>query len=437
MQTTNESNYFRGPKFLRALSHRNYRLWFFGQGTSLIGSWMETMALQVLVYDLTGSAAALGMVNLLGLIPLIPLSLWGGSIADRFSKRTVLIFTQTLLMAEAFIISTLTWTGVIQVWHVYLLSLLLGAVNAVDTPVRQAFTVEMVEGKDDLTNAIGLNSALFNLGRALGPALAGIIVAATGEAMAFLINGLTFIAVIICLFEMKNLPVPKAKNNSANSTLQHMKEGLAYARSRTIMMVMISLVAVSAFLSMPFNTLMPVFATTVLGKSASPVVDYFCNAQSGLISCQSPEALPMGMLLTLMGLGAMVGAIFIAAMSEHAHRGRYLTIGNLLFPAALLLFSISRSFSFSLAIMFITGFSFVCQNVLVNTMLQLLSPDEMRGRVMSLYTMTFQGMSRLGSMQAGLMADWISAPISVGIGALVSLIYGLFVAIRFPEVRKS
>lgn len=437
MQTTNETSYFRGPKFLRALSHRNYRLWFFGQGTSLIGSWMETMALQVLVYDLTGSAAALGMVNLLGLIPLIPLSLWGGSIADRFSKRTVLIFTQTFLMAEAFIISALTWTGVIQVWHIYLLSLLLGAVNAVDTPVRQAFTVEMVEGKDDLTNAIGLNSAVFNLGRALGPALAGIIVAATGEAMAFLINGLTFIAVIICLFEMRDLPAPKPENNSANSTLQHMKEGLAYARSRTIMLVMISLVAVSAFLSMPFNTLMPVFATTVLGKSASPIVDYFCNAQSGLISCQSPEALPMGMLLTLMGLGAMAGAVYIAAMSEHAHRGRYLTIGNLLFPAALLLFSASRSFYFSLAIMFVIGFSFVCQNVLVNTMLQLLSPDEMRGRVMSLYTMTFQGMSRLGSMQAGLMADWISAPISVGIGALVSLIYGLFVAIRFPEVRKS
>lgn len=437
MQSTLQKNNFHGPQFLRALSHRNYRLWFVGQGTSLVGSWMESMALQVLVYDLTGSAAALGMVNLLGLIPLIPLSLWGGSIADRFPKRNVLIFTQVLLMLEAFIISFLTWSGVIRVWHIYLLSLLLGAVNAVDTPVRQAFTVEMVEGKDDLTNAIGLNSALFNLGRALGPALAGVIVAATGEAMAFLINGLTFIAVIVCLFAMKNLPAPNPEARTTNNTLAHMKEGLSYVRSRTIMMVMISLVAVSAFLSMPFNTLMPVFATDVLGKSAAPIVDYFCNAQTGLISCQSPEALPMGILLTCMGIGAMAGAFFIAAMSEHTYRGRYLTIGNLVFPAALLIFAISRSFTISLAVMFITGFSFVCQNVLVNTLLQLYSPDEMRGRVMSLYSMMFQGMSRLGSLQAGLMADWISAPISVGIGAAASLAYGIFIAIRFPKLRKS
>ncbi len=437
MQSMIQQNNFRGPKFLRALNHRNYRLWFVGQGTSLIGSWMETMAIQVLVYDLTGSAAALGMVNLLGLIPLIPLSLWGGSIADRFSKRTVLLFTQSMLMLEAFIISALTWTGVVQVWHIYALSLLLGAVNAVDTPVRQAFTVEMVEGKDDLTNAIGLNSALFNLGRALGPALAGIIVAATGEAMAFLVNGITFIAVIFCLIEMKNLPVPNPESKSKNNTVEHMKEGLAYVRGHQIMTILISLVAVSAFLSMPFNTLMPVFATNVLGKSASPIVNYFCNAQTGLFTCQSPEALPMGMLLAVMGIGAMVGAVYIAAMSEHANRGRYLTMGNLLFPVALLLFSISRSFTFSLVVMFVTGFSFVCQNVLANTMLQLFSPDEMRGRVMSLYSMMFQGMSRLGSLQAGLMADWISAPVSVGIGAAVSVVYALFVAVRYPIVRKS
>ncbi|GAP14727.1 arabinose efflux permease [Longilinea arvoryzae] len=437
MQSMIQQNNFRGPQFLRALSHRNYRLWFVGQGTSLIGSWMETMAIQVLVYDLTGSAAALGMVNLLGLIPLIPLSLWGGSIADRFPKRTVLIFTQSLLMLEAFIISALTWTGVIQVWHVYALSLLLGAVNAVDTPVRQAFTVEMVEGKDDLTNAIGLNSALFNLGRALGPALAGIIVAATGEAMAFLVNGITFIAVIFCLIEMKSLPIPNPEDKTKNNTVEHMKEGLTYVRGHQIMMILISLVAVSAFLSMPFNTLMPVFATNVLGKSASPIVGYFCNAQTGLFTCQSPEALPMGMLLAVMGIGAMVGAVYIAAMSDHAYRGRYLTMGNLLFPIALLLFSVSKSFTFSLVVMFVTGFSFVCQNVLANTMLQLFSPDAMRGRVMSLYSMMFQGMSRLGSLQAGLMADWISAPVSVGIGAAVSLVYALFVAIRYPIVRKS
>lgn len=437
MLSTTQENLYRGPKFLRALSHRNYKLWFMGQGISLIGSWMQVMAQQVLVYDLTGSATALGMVNLLGLIPLIPLSIWGGSIADRFSKRKILIFTQIIMMMEALILALLTWTGVVEVWHVYVLSFLLGAVNGVDVPTRQAFTVEMVEGKDDLTNAIGLNSAMFNLGRALGPALAGIIVAATGEAMAFLVNGITFVAVIACLFAMKNLPVPQAANHSASSSIEHMKEGFAYARRHTIVMVLISLVAVSAFLSMPFNTLMPVFASTVLDESAAPIVAAFCNAETGRMDCESPEALPLGALYAFMGIGAMTGAIFVASLSERARRGRYLTVGNLLFPAALLFFAFSKSFIFSLIVLFVVGFSFVCQNALTNTLLQLLSPDEIRGRIMGLYSMMFQSMSRLGSMQAGLVADWFNAPISIGIGALVSLIFGAFIAVRYPAIRKS
>lgn len=432
-----QMNQYRGPKFLRALSHRNYKLWFVGQGISLIGSWMQTMAQQVLVYDLTGSAAALGMVNLIGLIPLVPLALWGGSIADRFPKRTVLIFTQVILMLEALILAILSWTGVVQVWHVYLLSFILGAVNAVDVPVRQAFTVEMVEGKDDLTNAIGLNSAMFNLGRALGPALAGILVAATGTAMAFFLNSITFIAVIICLFMMTNLPMPKMIRQGRDQTLKHMKEGLDYVRGDKMMVVLVSLVGVSAFLSMPFNTLMPVFATDVLGINAKPIVDYFCNPATGLFTCRSPEALPLGALLTLMGIGALSGAFFIAAMPDNAKRGRYLTAGNLIFPVCLLIFAFSRSFVVSLFVMFITGFSFVCQNALANTLIQLFSPDEMRGRIMGLYTMIFQGMMRLGSMQAGLVADWIGAPLSVGIGAAVSLLYGLFVAVRYPKIRQS
>jgi MFS family permease len=437
MQSTTQSTFYRGPKFLRSLSHRNYKLWFVGQGISLIGSWMQVMAQQVLVYDLTGSATALGMVNLLGLIPLIPLSIWGGSIADRFSKRQVLVFTQILMMAEALILALLTWTGVVQVWHVYVLSFLLGAINGVDVPVRQAFTVEMVEGKDDLTNAIGLNSAMFNLGRALGPALAGVVVAATGEAMAFFVNGITFIAVIVCLLAMRNLPVPQQRKYVTQNTIAHMKAGFAYARSHTIIMVLISLVAVSAFLSMPFNTLMPVFASNVLNTSASPVVDFFCRTDTGLMTCASPDALPLGALYAFMGVGAMVGAIFVASMSERARRGRYLTMGNLLFPGALLFFAFSKSFIASLLVLFVVGFSFVCQNALTNIMLQLLSPDEIRGRIMGLYSMMFQSMSRLGSMEAGLMADWISAPVSVGLGALISLLFGIFIAFRFPTVRQS
>src|SRR5512142_2513656 len=190
----------------RALRHRNYKLWFFGQTISLVGTWMQTMAEQVLVYRLTGSAAALGMVNFIALIPLIPLSLLGGSITDRFSRRKIIIFTQVVMMLQAFLLSWLTWNGHIQVWHVYVLSLILGMVNAIDVPARQAFTVDMVEGKEDLTNAIALNSAMFNAARALGPALAGLTVAALGEGMAFFINGISFVAVLISLFMMRNLP---------------------------------------------------------------------------------------------------------------------------------------------------------------------------------------------------------------------------------------
>jgi predicted MFS family arabinose efflux permease len=188
---------------------------------------------------------------------------------------------------------------------------------------------------------------------------------------------------------------------------------------------------------MPYNTLMPVFATQVLGESASPVVEFFCSPITGMFTCQSPEALPLGMLLTIMGVGAMAGALFIAAMPDDARRGRYLTAGNLLFPISLLVFAFSRSFILSLLVMFLTGFSFVCQNALANTLIQLFSPDSMRGRIMGFYTLIFQGMMRLGSMQAGLVSDWIGAPLSVGIGAAISLAYGVFVAIRYPRIRNS
>ena len=182
------------PPTFRALRHRNFRLFFFGQLISLVGTWMQMIAQQWLVYRLTGSATMLGVVSLMGLIPVLPLSLWGGSLADRISKRTIIVCTQTTMMVLAFVLAALSWTGTVQVWHVMFLSVLLGAAQAVDNPVRQAFVVEMVEGKEDLTNAIGLNSTIFNAARAVGPALAGMAVATTGEAGAFFINGVTFIA---------------------------------------------------------------------------------------------------------------------------------------------------------------------------------------------------------------------------------------------------
>lgn len=426
---------FKWPATFRALAHRNYRIWFVGQGISLVGTWMQTMAQQVLVFRLTGSAAALGIVSFIGLIPLIPLSLWGGSLSDRISKKKVILGAQVLMLIQALILSFLTWTNQVDIWHVYILSFFLGAANAVDMPARQSFTVEMVEGKDDLTNAIGLNSAIFNGARAIGPALAGIVVAATGEGMAFFLNGLTFIAVIISLLLMKNLPQPAAQNKEIK-IIRHLQEGMSFVFKQRTITVLISLVAVSAFLSMPYNTLMPVFAENVLKESSKPVIDFVCGGPTPIIQCQAPEALPLGILLTTIGIGALFGAVMVASFSPSARRGRMLTIGNIAFPLFLILMAISRSFPLSCVLLFGVGVSFVLQNALVNTLLQLATPDHIRGRVMSLYTMVFQTTMRLGGMQAGFTADIIGAPLSLGIGAVFSLIYGCFVAIRYPVIRK-
>jgi len=426
----------RLPGTLRAFHHRNYLLWFFGQGISLIGTWMQTMAQQVLVYRLTGSAASLGIISFIGLIPLIPLSLWGGSIIDRFPKRTIILITQAVMLVQAFLLAALTWSGTVQIWQVYLLAFILGAANAVDMPARQAFTVDMVEGKDDLTSAIGLNSAMFNGARAIGPALAGMMVAATGEGTAFFLNGLSFVAVIISLLMMQRLPKPISHSGSESSPLKYMAGGIRFVGQHTTILVLICLIAVSAFLSMPYNTLLPVFASVVLKQSAQPVVAFLCSGENPLIRCQAPEALPLGLLYSMIGVGAVIGALVVASLPKHAQRGKLLTIGNLAFPLFLLLFAYSLHFSLSLILMLLIGFSFVWQNALANTLLQFITPDELRGRVMSVYTMTFQTMFRLGGLQAGFVADWLGAPFSVGIGAAASLIFGLFVSIRFSEVRK-
>ncbi|OGO66027.1 MAG: hypothetical protein A2030_04730 [Chloroflexi bacterium RBG_19FT_COMBO_50_10] len=430
------SKSFRLPATFRAFSHRNYQLWFFGQGISLIGTWMQTMAQQVLVYRLTGSAASLGIISFIGLIPLIPLSLWGGSITDRFPRRTIILITQSMMLVQALLLAVLTWSGTVQIWHVYVLAFILGAVTAVDLPARQAFTVDMIEGKEDLTSAIGLNSAMFNGARAIGPALAGVLVATAGESTAFFLNSLTFVAVIISLLMMRGLPKPKSQFESDANPLKHMAGGVQFIFQRQAILILVSLIAVSAFLSMPYNTLLPVFASVVLKQSAQPVVAALCNSNSLVMGCQAPEALPLGLLYSMIGVGAVVGALVVASLPTNARRGQMLTLGNLAFPLFLLLFAFSTHFSLSLLLTLGIGFSFVWQNALTNTLLQFVTPDELRGRVMGVYTMTFQTMFRLGGLQAGFVADWLGAPISVGIGAAISLVYGIFVAFRYPKVRN-
>jgi MFS family permease len=420
----------------RALRHRNYQLWFFGQGVSLIGTWMQSMAQQVLVYRLTSSAVALGVVNLMTVLPLLPFSFWGGTLADRLSKRNILLVTQTLMLVQAAVLGALTWTGLVRVWHVYLMAFILGVLKAVDMPPRQSMVVEMVEGKDDLTSAIGLNSAIHNTARTLGPAIAGVVVAAMGEAVAFFLNSVSFLAVLVSLLLMRDLPPARQPRQQLPQVFADAKEGIRYVLSQQVMLVLMSLVAVTSFLSRPYQTLLPVFADQMQAGSARPVVNFLCTGPYHLLTCREPEALPLGMLLSAVGIGAVTGAFLVASLPERARRGRMLTLGNLALPALLLLFVNSQVFVLSLILMVLVGMGQVFQNTLANTMLQITSPDHLRGRVMSQYSLVTQGMHQLGGLQAGIVADWIGAPLSIGIGAGLSLLYGVFVVFRYPRVRE-
>lgn len=419
----------------RALRHRNYRLWFVGQSISLIGTWMQTVAQQVLVYRLTGSATALGLVNLMALLPLVPFSLWGGAVADRLPKRSVVLGAQGVMMVQAFLLAFLTWSGHIRIVHVYLLAFILGAANAVDMPARQAMIVELVEGKDDLTNAIGLNSAMFNMARAVGPAIAGTLVATTGEATAFFINALTFLAVIASLLAMRDLPRFGDSEESVRGGA-YLWQGLRFALQQPVARLLIALVALSAFLSMPYTTLMPVFAQDILYASARPFIARLCDGPRAVFSCRAPEALPLGLLLTAVGIGAVLAALFVASLPSQTRRGWWLTLGSIGFPAGLILFAFSRSFLLSLGLMFLVGFFFVLQNALANTLLQIHTPDAYRGRVMAVYSMTTQGMMRLGGLQAGIMADYWGAPLAIGLGTGISLAFSLVLTYARPTLRR-
>jgi MFS family permease len=397
---------------------------------------MQTVAQQVLVYRLTGSAMALGIVNLMALIPLVPMSLWGGSLSDGFPKRTVVLVTQSGMLIQALLLGILVWTDAVQVWHVYILALLLGALKAVDMPSRQAFVVEMVENKDDVTNAIGLNSVVGNGAKTLGPALAGVMVAGMGEAVAFFANAGSFIAVIAGLFLMRDLPQTCESRQKSAGLVSDIAEGVRFVLKEQALVVLMIMVAVNNLLSLPITTLMPVFANVVLKQSATPLVELLCGGEAPLIHCQAPEALPLGLLLAALGVGAIIGGILVASIPDQVPRGRALTLGNLGVPFFLLLFVASNSMALSLALMVTVGISRVLQNAVANALLQTSSPDTLRGRVMGLYGLTNQGAENLGGAQAGFAADWIGAQLSIGVGAAAALALTLYLALRYPKVRE-
>jgi MFS family permease len=396
----------------RALSHRNYRLFFGGQGISLIGTWMQQIAMNWLVYRLTDSALLLGVVGFTSRIPTFLLASLAGVLADRWNRHRVLVITQTLSMIQAMILAILVLTGTIAVWHIILLSLSLGLINALDIPTRQSFVVDMIEKREDLGNAIALNSSIVNGARLIGPSVAGMLIATLGEGMCFLLNGLSFIAVIFALLAMKI--TPKKREAQSSKVFQGLKEGFSYAFGFAPIRSVLLLLGLVSLMGMPFTVLMPIFAEKILHGG--------------------PQAL--GFLSGATGVGAIAGSIYLASRKSVLGLGRIIVISSNLFGIGLIGFSLSRLFWLSLLMMLLTGFGMMVEMASSNTVLQTMVEEDKRGRIMSFYTMAFMGMVPFGSLLAGTLANNIGAPNTVMIGGVACILGSVMFAKKLPSLRR-
>jgi MFS family permease len=396
----------------RSLRHRNFQLFFGGQLISLTGTWMQTLAQSWLVYRLTHSAALLGAVGFASQIPVLFLGPIAGIFADRHSRQRIVIGTQTLMMVQALVMAALTLTQTITVWEIFVLALFLGLCNAFDLPARQSFIVEMV-GSEDLMNAIALNSSMFNAARSVGPAIAGILVAALGEGMCFLLNGLSFIAVIAGLLLMKI--TPRARQFSNARKLEQFKEGLDYVRNHTAIRALLLLLGVVSLLGMSYTVLMPIFADQVLHRG--------------------PRGL--GELLTCAGLGALMGALWLARRQRVQGLDRVVARACGGFGVSLILFALSRSLWLSLLLMVPTGFCIMTQLASTNTLIQSMVSDAMRGRVMGIYSMMLLGLAPFGSLIAGFIAQHFGAPTAVLLCGIASIASAVSFALQRAAMKVN
>ncbi|MGA8271070.1 MAG: MFS transporter, partial [Candidatus Sulfotelmatobacter sp.] len=364
---------------IRALRHRNFQLFFSGQLISLIGTWMQSVAQSWLVYRLTGSALLLGSVGFASQVPVFLFAPLGGITADRFNRRHVVIGTQVASMVLAFILAALTLLHRVQVWHVFVLASLLGVVNAFDIPGRQSFLVDMV-GKDDLMNAIALNSSMFNGARVIGPAIAGILVANIGEGWCFFANAVSYIAVIIGLLLMKVLsPV----RGSMASPLEHMLEGFRFVNRTAPIRALLVLLGIVSLVGMPYVVLMPIFADRILHGGARG----------------------LGILMGATGVGALLGALTLAFRQGVKGLGRWVAWCCAGFGASLIVFALSHNFWVSVILLLPVGYAMMLQMACSNTLIQVMVPDALRGRVMAVYSMMFMGMAPIGALLGGAFAD--------------------------------
>lgn len=395
-----------------ALQHRNYRLWFVGQLASLIGTWMQTTAQGFLIFQLTHAPVYLGYVTFASGIPTWLLMLYAGVVIDRVSRRKLLVITQSAMMILAFVLAGLTFGGVVQAWHILLLAFLLGIANAFDAPARQVFVADLV-GREDLTNAIALNSTMFQSATVVGPAVAGVTYAAFGPAWCFSINGISFVGVIVALLLMQIKPRPVRPR--ASSALREMIEGLRYSMRHSIIRALIVLIGVAGLFTTAYITLFPAWAVSVLHGDATT----------------------NGWLQSARGLGALLGALTIAMLGRFNWKGRLLTFGTFIFPATLILFALTTSAPLSLIVLLGVGWGFLIMANLAGTLLQTLAPEEFRGRVTGVYSLVAFGTLPIGALVAGAAAEWIGAPVTIILGAMISLLFAIGLYIFVPQVRSA
>ena len=397
----------------RALRHRNFRLFFGGQSISLIGTWMTRIATSWLVFRLTGSALLLGTVSFAGQIPTFLLAPFAGVWVDRLDRRQVLVWTQALSMVQSLLLAGLTFSGRITIGWILALSVMQGAINAFDMPGRQAFMVQMVGDRADLSNAIAINSSMVNMARLVGPSLAGMLIAVTSEAWCFLIDGVSYIAVIASLLAMR-MEAPAVRRKAA-STFHEMKEGWSYVSNFHAIRTILLLFAVVSLMGMPFVVLMPIFAAKVLHGG--------------------PHTL--GFLMGAMGVGALISALSLAARKSVRGLIRMIPVAAAVFGLGLIGFGFSRSFWLSMAMVLIAGMGMMQGMAASNTIIQTLVSEEKRGRVMSYYTMAFVGMAPFGSLLAGSMASAIGAPWTVMINGIVVVLGAGWFFAQLPALRRT
>ncbi|MFA5784656.1 MAG: MFS transporter [Phycisphaerae bacterium] len=396
----------------RSLKYRNYRLFFSGQSLSLIGTWMQRIAASWLAYRLSDSALILGVVSFSGQIPSFILAPLGGLVADRYSKHRILVLTQILSMLQALVLSLLVLTGKIQIWHLALLSAMLGIINAFDMPTRQAFVVEMLEDQKDLGNAIALNSSMVNGARLLGPSIAGILIAVTGEGICFLLNAISYLAVIISLLMMKLKPYKI--QHAATHPLHQLKDAFVYSFGFAPIRYIILLLAIVSFTGMPYAVLMPVFARDILHGDSST----------------------LGFLMGASGIGALTAALYLASRKTVLGLGKMLVVATLTFGASLMIFAISKSLWLSMPMLFFAGAGMMINLAACNTILQTMVDDDKRGRVMSIFAMAFMGMVPFGSLIAGASAHRYGAGNTLLVGGLFCIAGGLSFSFKLPLIRK-